>query len=145
MAGIGPMPMISGFTPAYAKALSSILGSMPSSSALSFVMSSAPAAPSLKPEELPAVTFPMTRKGVFSLPSPSMVVSGRGCSSLSATTQPSLVYTVMGTIISPILPDLMACSGLLLAMDGVLVRHFLGDFREHVVEVFRGFSHGHGA
>src|SRR5262249_55439183 len=48
------------------------------------------AAPSLTPDALPAVTVPGVRNAARSLASCSMVVSGRGCSSLSTMMGPAL-------------------------------------------------------
>src|SRR5438045_9424682 len=48
------------------------------------------AAPSLTPEALPAVTVPGLRTIGLSFAKPSIVVSGRGCSSLSTVTGPAL-------------------------------------------------------
>ena len=47
------------------------------------------AAPSFTPEALPAVMVPGLRTNGLSLASPSIVVSGRGCSSLSTVTGPA--------------------------------------------------------
>ena len=49
------------------------------------VVTTTAAAPSLMPEELPAVTVPPSRNAARSLPSASMLVS-RGCSSVSKVT-----------------------------------------------------------
>ena len=65
----------------------------------------APVAPSLMPEELPAVTRPCGRNGVLSERRPSSVVSGRGGSSTLAQPQPSsAVRTAIGTRSGWILP-----------------------------------------
>ena len=56
VAGIGPMPMTSGSTPAKLKSASRIRAGRPSSAATSSAASTQPVAPSLSPAELPAVT-----------------------------------------------------------------------------------------
>ena len=57
-----------------------------------------PVAPSFSPAELPAVTRPCGRNGVFSPASASSVVSGRGGSSAVARPQPrSALRTATGT------------------------------------------------
>jgi hypothetical protein len=57
-----------------------------------------PVAPSFSPAELPAVTRPCGRNGVFSPASAASVVSGRGGSSAVASPQPrSALRTAMGT------------------------------------------------
>ena len=61
----------------------------PSSIAFSSLARSAAVAPSLRPDEFPAVTRPAGRKGVFSPARPSIVVVGRGASSTVAIDQPS--------------------------------------------------------
>ena len=60
------------------------------------------AAPSFTPEELPAVTVPGVRNGVFSFDSASSVVSLRGCSSRSTMTGPVLPPGVSTGTISPL-------------------------------------------
>ena len=61
----------------------------PNSFALSSLARSAAVAPSFNPEELPAVTRPAGRKGVYKPASPSIVVVGRGASSTVAIVQPN--------------------------------------------------------
>ena len=59
------------------------------------------AAPSLMPLALPAVTVPLGRKAGFRRASFSIVVSGRGCSSVSTTMGSPLRWgTTTGTISS---------------------------------------------
>ncbi len=53
-----------------------------------------PEAPSFSPAELPAVTRPCGRNGVFSPARASSVVSGRGGSSTVASPQPSSVLRI---------------------------------------------------
>src|SRR5919204_320904 len=80
-AGIGPMPITRGSTPATALATKRPSGSTPSARAFSSLATTSAAAPSLIPLALPAVTVPSRRKAGFSVASFSAVVSGRGCSS----------------------------------------------------------------
>ena len=75
------MPITRGSTPATALPTNAPSGSMPSSRAFSSDAITSAAAPSLMPDELPAVTVPPLRNAGFSAASFSSVVSGRGCSS----------------------------------------------------------------
>ncbi len=77
------MPITSGSTPATAKERKASSGSMPSASALSRLITTSAAAPSLVCDELPAVTLPPLRKTGLSLPIASRVESARTPSSLS--------------------------------------------------------------
>ena len=104
VAGIGPMPMISGSTPANAKLTSFIFGVRPSSFAAAPDARIAAVAPSLRPDALPAVMRPCGRNGVFSVARPSSVVSGRMTSSRVARPQPSSVRMATGTRSCWILP-----------------------------------------
>ena len=61
-AGIGPVPMIAGSTPAVAHEAIRASGSMPRFSASSSVISTTAAAPSFRPAALPAVTVPSLEK-----------------------------------------------------------------------------------
>ena len=81
--------MTSGSTPANANVTMRALIVRPSSFALSSLARSAAVAPSLSPDEFPAVTRPAGRKGVFSPARPSIVVVGRGASSTVAIVHPS--------------------------------------------------------
>ncbi len=83
MAGTGPMPIRSGSTPATALATMRATGFSPSVLARLASTTSTAAAPSLRPEEFPAVTVPPALNAAGSLASISSVVSGRGCSSSS--------------------------------------------------------------
>ena len=80
-AGIGPMPITRGSTPATALPAKAASGSTPSARARSSLAITSAAAPSLMPLELPAVTVPPARKAGRSFASSSAVESGRGCSS----------------------------------------------------------------
>jgi hypothetical protein len=99
-AGIGPRPMISGRIAATKEATMRARGSRPSSLARSSLMTSTAAAPSLSGQELPAVTVPPSLKAAFSPARTSMVVPGRGPSSLvivpasTSTWLPSLSASV---------------------------------------------------
>ena len=72
VAGTGPMPMISGCTPAQDNATIRASGSRPSASARDSLISTIAAAPSVMPLELPAVTLPPSRKTGASVASDSM-------------------------------------------------------------------------
>src|SRR5438105_305404 len=85
VAGIGPVSIITGSTPARAKVWNRARGLKPSSAAFSSLMISRAAAPSLIWEELPAVTFPSGLKAGFSVASFSTLESGRTPSSRSKT------------------------------------------------------------
>ena len=95
VAGIGPVSMRTGSTPASAKVWNRARGVRPSSAAFSADMISAADAPSVICELLPAVTLPSGTKAGFSLASVSMVVPGRMPSS-RVTISPS------STLISPV-------------------------------------------
>ena len=81
--------MTSGSTPANANVTMRALIVRPSSFALSSLARRAAVAPSLSPEEFPAVTRPAGRNGVLRPARPSIVVVGRGASSTVAIPQPS--------------------------------------------------------
>ena len=81
VAGTGPIPMISGSTPAQDQPITRASGSLPSARARDSLVSTIAAAPSVMPLELPAVTVPPGRNTAFSFASASIVVPGRGCSS----------------------------------------------------------------
>ena len=102
-AGIGPRPMTSGRIAATVEATIRTFGVNPSSAAFSSLITNSAAAPSLSGQELPAVTEPPSLNTGFNAASPSIVVPGRGPS--------SLVTTVSGTSIS--LPSLSTslCAG----------------------------------
>src|SRR5436190_7736291 len=79
------MPITRGSTPATAPPAKAPSGSTPSSRAFSADAITSAAAPSLIPEEFPAVTVPLSRNAGFSAESLSRSVSGRGCSSRSTS------------------------------------------------------------
>jgi acetyl-CoA acetyltransferase family protein len=83
--GIGPMPITRGSTPATEEPTNAASGWAPSSRAQSSLAITSAAAPSLMPDELPAVTVPSARNAGFSAASFSALVSGRGCSSRTAS------------------------------------------------------------
>jgi len=70
-AGIGPVPMIAGSTPAVAHEAIRAIGVMPRFFASAAVITTRAAAPSLMPEALPAVTVPSFEKAARSLASAS--------------------------------------------------------------------------
>ncbi|OLT14175.1 hypothetical protein BJF79_03195 [Actinomadura sp. CNU-125] len=100
VAGTGPMPIVRGGTPARPHETSRTSGRSPSSAARSGVVTTHAAAASFCPLAFPAVTVasgsPLPRTG-RSRASPSMDVSGRGCSSVSTTVSPLRPLTVTGT------------------------------------------------
>ncbi len=75
-AGIGPVPMICGSTPAVAQETIRAIGVMPRRDASPSLISTAAAAPSLMPDALPAVTVPSLSKAGFSFCMPSSVRAG---------------------------------------------------------------------
>lgn len=89
-AGMGPVPMIAGSTPACAQDTTRARGAdSPKRCAAVREAITTAAAPSLIPEALPAVTEPLALSNAgLSLASPSAVVLGRGCSSSATTTGP---------------------------------------------------------
>ena len=112
-AGIGPDPMMAGSTPAVAQEAIRARGFRPRVSASSAVISTTAAAPSLRPEALPAVTVPVLREGGLQLsPCPRPSRRARIYSSWSTTTSPLRLLTVIGTISSLNLPAFWAASAL---------------------------------
>src|SRR5438270_7314355 len=87
-AGIGPVPMIAGSTPACAQETMRASGVLPRFAAsLAFIRTTA-AAPSLMPDALAAVTVPSLSNAGRSLAIESMVTPAFGYSSVSTTTSP---------------------------------------------------------
>ena len=87
-AATGPRPMISGDSAVTPDDTIRASGAMPSSAALTSLITITAAAPSLSGQQLPAVTVPSGRKTGFSAATFSIVVPGRGPSS-AETTVPS--------------------------------------------------------
>src|SRR5262245_56681390 len=85
-AGIGPVPMIAGSTPACAQDTMRASGVLPRLAASLAVISTTAAAPSLMPEALAAVTEPSLAKAGRSLAIDYIVTADFGYSSVSATT-----------------------------------------------------------
>ena len=83
VAGTGPMPMTRGGTPAETVARMRARGVRPLALAAASEAMIMAQAPSLMPDELPAVTEPPSRNAAGSLARISIVVSPRGCSSFS--------------------------------------------------------------
>jgi hypothetical protein len=81
---------------------------MPLASAAPAAITTTAAAPSLIPEELPAVTEPSLRKKGLSLARSAMVRSARGCSSVSNGTVSFFRLTSTGTICSRKWPSVIA-------------------------------------
>lgn len=90
VAGAGPMPITRGGTPAVAMARMRARGVRPCLSAAASDASNNAHAPSLTPDALPAVTVPSGRTTHLSLANCSTLVSGRGCSSISISSDPPL-------------------------------------------------------
>ena len=81
-ASIGPRPMNSGSSADRPVEITRASGLMPSSLAFRCDITTTAAAPSLSGHAFPAVTVPSSRNTGFSAASPSIVVPGRGPSSL---------------------------------------------------------------
>src|SRR5450759_4022592 len=81
VAGIGPVRMVTGSTPASAKVWNRAIGVSPSSRAFSLVITCRAAAPSEICEEFPAVTTPSSVKARLSAPRVSIVLPRRTPSS----------------------------------------------------------------
>src|SRR5690625_7073033 len=93
--------MIFGFTPATADARIVANGVTPSVSAFSLDIITSADAASFKPELLQAVTVPPLRNTGCKFDNASIVVCGRGCSSvLNVIGSPILTGTSIGTICS---------------------------------------------
>src|SRR6266511_3208724 len=92
------------------------------------------AAPSLRPDALPAVTVPSLEKAGLSWDTASSVVPGRICSSRSITISPLRDGTVTGAISSLKRPDFWAASALFweatanLSCSSRLICHFCATF-----------------
>lgn len=110
VAGMGPVPIIDGSTPAVAHEAILAIGFMPLFSASDLCISKTAAAPSFSPEALPAVTVPSFLKAGLRLARDSMVAPKRGCSSFSIIISPLRVFCVMGIISSLNFPEFMAAS-----------------------------------
>ena len=111
-AGIGPVPMILGSTPAWPQDTMRPSTFLPSLAACLAVISTTAAAPSLMPDALPAVTVPSFSKAGFSLAIASTVAPWRGYSSALTMMSPLRVLMVTGTISSLNLPAFCAASAL---------------------------------
>ena len=95
VAGMGPVSMVIGSTPARAKAWKRARGRRPSALAFSSLMMSTAEAPSVICEELPAVTLPPSGlKAGLSLASVSTVLSGRMPSSAVSSSSVSVALVV---------------------------------------------------
>ena len=111
-AGIGPVPMICGSTPAVAQETMRTSGVMPRRAASASVISRVAAAPSLMPDALPAVTVPSLSKAGRSFCIASSVAPWRIYSSWSTIVSPLRPLTVTATISSLNLPAFCAASAL---------------------------------
>ena len=111
-AGIGPVPMTAGSTPAVAEDTIRASGSSPRALASAALISTSAAAPSLSPEALAAVTEPSFVKAGFSPCMASSVAPWRMNSSLSTTTSPLRPLIVTGAISSSNRPAFCAASAL---------------------------------
>ena len=108
VAGIGPVPITAGSTPAVANEAIRAIGVRPRFWASSALMSTRAAAPSLIPDALPAVTVPSLLNAGRSRAIPSIVESSRIYSSSETITSPLRVFTVTGSISSLNRPALRA-------------------------------------
>mmetsp|Transcript_30700 Transcript_30700/g.73591 ORF Transcript_30700/g.73591 Transcript_30700/m.73591 type:complete len:229 (-) Transcript_30700:495-1181(-) len=107
-AGIGPVPMIFGSTPAAAKLTTVASGVNPAAFAASSDISSITAAPSLIPDADPAVTVPSFLNAGFSLAIPALEASFLMYSSVSKVP----FFTGTGTIWALNLPSAWAAAAL---------------------------------
>ena len=106
VAATGPIPMISGSTPARAPCTQVAIGLTPNSLALASLITTTAAAPSLIPLALPAVTIPPSLpEQQRNLDNVSTVVPGRGPSSFLNSTTCFFTFTETGTISSSNLPS----------------------------------------
>src|SRR3954470_1950085 len=105
-AGMGPVPMIDGSTPACAQDTIRASGVLPLFCAWAALIRTTAAAPSLRPEAFAAVTVPSLAKAGRNLEIESIVTPALGYSSVSTTTSPLRVLTVTGAISSLNRPDL---------------------------------------
>ena len=105
IAGIGPIPMTDGSTPATEVATIRASGFRPSARARPASMMSSAAAPSLMPDAFPAVTLPPSVNAGRNFARLAASVSGRGCSSLSTSSaSPFRCAMRTGTISSACTP-----------------------------------------
>ena len=111
-AGMGPVPMMEGSTPAWAQETMRASGSRPRLRASDWRMSTTQAAPSLMPEALPAVTVPPRLKAGRRAARLSGVTPSRIYSSSPTTVSPLRVLTVTGVISSLKRPSRRAASAL---------------------------------
>ena len=101
VAGTTPIPMTCGSTPAAATPTTRAIGVTPRDAARSAASTTMAAAPSVMPEELPAVTVPPSSlKTGGSRPRATSVASGRMCSSRRTSVSPPLTGTFTATISS---------------------------------------------
>src|SRR5262249_55500298 len=101
VAGIGPVPMIAGSTPACAHEAIRASGALRGFCASLAFISTTAAAPSLMPEALAAVTVPSLAKAGRSLLTASIVTPCLGNSSTAIIRSPLRVLTVTEAISSP--------------------------------------------
>ena len=131
VAGIGPVSMVTGSTPARAKAWKRARGRRPSALAFSSLMMSTAEAPSVICDELPAVTLPPSGlKAGFRLARASTVESGRMPSSAvssSSVSLPSSSWMATGTISFSNRPSAVARAARWWLAHGEGVELFAGD------------------
>src|SRR5829696_4336575 len=137
-AGIGPDPMTAGSTPAVAQETIFASGVRPRFLASSALINTSAAAPSLRPEALPAVTVPSLLKAGFSLAIASSVVPGRIYSSWSTMTSPFLDGD--GNDLVPEPAGLLRILGLVLRAGGKRVLLYAADL-PFGGDVLRGDAH----
>ncbi len=101
-ASTGPRPMISGDSAVRPVETIRASGVMPSSAALTSLITTTAAAPSLSGQQLPAVTVPFGRKTGCSAATFSIVVPGRGPSSAATTVSSGIVTGVISRCQKPL-------------------------------------------
>src|SRR2546430_13153040 len=109
-AGIGPVPMILGSTPAWPHDTMRPRAFLPSLAACLAVISTTAPAPSLMPDALPALTVPSFSKGGFSLAIPSSVAPWRGYWPADTVMGALRGLVVAGGVLSANQPALVAAS-----------------------------------
>ena len=142
VAGTGPMPIRVGSTPAEALAKMRARGCRPWAAAKSSDASSRAQAPSLRVEELPAVTEPPVRKAGLSLASFSKLEPARGPSSCENTTGgPSALRNFHR---DNLVVEVAGCLGSECFLVGAQRETILVFTRDAVVvhKIFSGTAHG---
>ena len=143
VAGTGPTPMTAGSTPATAVESTRAIGRSPSARARSASTTSTAEAPSLMPDEFPAVTEPPSgRNAGRSFASASRLVSARGCSSRATDDRVAAPLRDLDRHDLPVEPaglDRRDRALLALEREGVLA---LAAHAPALGDVLRGLAHG---